>query len=50
MVLWNFNLLWKVMVLWKNYGTILITMERFMKEKIKKLWFIIEKHYGNIPK
>ena len=41
MVLWNFNLLWKTMVLWakiwyygQNYGTILTTMDiRFMKEK-----------------
>ena len=41
MVLWNFDLLWKTMVLWKklwyygqNYGIILITMEiRFTKIK-----------------
>ena len=41
MVLWNFDLLWKTMVLWKklwyygkNYGTIPIAMElRFTKEK-----------------
>ena len=41
MVLWNFDLQWKTMVLWKklwyygqNYGTIPRTMElRFTKEK-----------------
>ena len=35
MVLWNFDLLWKTIVLWgKNYGTIPRTMElRFMKVK-----------------
>ena len=41
MVLWNFDLLWKTMVLWKklwyygqNYGSILRTMElRFTKKK-----------------
>ena len=41
MVLWNFDLLWKTMVLWKklwyygpNYGTILRTIElRFTKKK-----------------
>ena len=42
MVLWNFDLLWKTMVLWKklwyygqNYGTIPRTMElRFTKKNI----------------
>ena len=59
MVLWNFDLLWKTMVLckkknmvlWTNYGTLPKTMELwFTKEKkhgslpkTKKLWFIIEK-------
>ena len=41
MVLWNFDLLWKTMVLWKklwyygqNYGTILRNMElRFTNEE-----------------
>ena len=58
MVLWNFDLLWKTMVLWKkvwyygqNYCTILRTIElRFRKKKkhgrlpnTKKLLFIKKK-------
>ena len=39
----------------QNYGTIPRTIEfQFTKEKhmvdYQKLWFIVEKNYGNIPK
>ena len=64
MVLWNFDLLRKNMVLWKklwyygqNYGIILRTMELpFTKKKngrlpkTKKTLIYNGKNYGNIPK
>ena len=51
MVLWNFDLLWKIMVLWKklwyyghNYGTILRTIElRFTKKKNMVYYQILRK-------
>ena len=64
MVLWNFDLLWKTMVLWKkiwyygqNYGTILRTIElRFTKKKsmvdyqILRNFDLLWKNYGTIEK
>ena len=55
--LWNFDLLWKTMVLWKNYGTMDKNMALYRElwnfdlrrkkhgrlPKTKKLWIIMEK-------
>ena len=62
MVRWNFDLIWKTIVLLKtlwyyeqNYGTIPRTSIYEGKKhsrfpKTNKLWFIMEKNYGNIQK
>ena len=63
MVLWNFDLLQKTMVLCKNYGTMDKTMVLYRElwnfdlrrkkhdrlPKTRKLCFIMEKNYENIP-
>ena len=52
MVLWNFDLLWKTMVLWiklwyygQNYGTILRTMELTFKKKINMEHYQKHRHF-----